>query len=86
MIVHLPAGDSSTVFDNQSGWSMLPAIDRVYDNQRARAQLGWTPRYDFGYILQRLSSTEDFRSPVAKAVGSKGYHAQAFSGVPYPTE
>ncbi len=68
------------------GWSMLPAIDRVYDNQRARAQLGWIPRYDFGYILQQLSSAEDFRSPVAKAVGSKGYHAQTFSGVPYPTE
>jgi UDP-glucose 4-epimerase len=63
-------------------WSMLPAIDRVYDNELARVQLGWRPRYDFGYIIQRLRASEDFRSPVARAVGSKGYHAEGFCVVP----
>jgi len=29
------------------GWKMFPHIDRVYVNDRARAQLGWRPRYDF---------------------------------------
>jgi UDP-glucose 4-epimerase len=67
------------------GWSMLPAIDRVYVNQLARAQLGWQPRYDFGLVIDRLRASGDFRSPLARAVGSKGYHAEAFSEGPYPT-
>ena len=29
------------------GWRMFPRIDRVYVNARARAELGWNPRYDF---------------------------------------
>jgi UDP-glucose 4-epimerase len=45
------------------GWSMIPAISRVYVNGRARAQLGWQPRYDFGYVIQRLCASEDYRSP-----------------------
>jgi UDP-glucose 4-epimerase len=55
------------------GWSMVPGIDRVYVNQLARAQLGWQPRYDFGCIFQLLQASEDFRSPLARTVGSKGY-------------
>jgi UDP-glucose 4-epimerase len=65
------------------GWSMVPAIDRVYVNELARAQLGWHPRYDFRSIIHRLRASEDFRSPLARAVGSKGYHAQVFSEGPY---
>jgi UDP-glucose 4-epimerase len=68
------------------GWSMTPAIDRVYVNERARAKLGWQPRYDFGYVIQRLCASEDYRSPLARSVGSKGYHAESFSDGPYPTE
>ena len=68
------------------GWSMIPAIDRVYVNARARAKLGWQPRYDFGYVIQRLCASEDYRSPLARSVGSKGYHAESFSDGPYPTE
>jgi len=67
------------------GWSMLPAIDRVYVNESARAQLGWRPRYDFGLAIDRLRTSEEFRSPLARAVGSKGYHAETFSEGPYPT-
>jgi UDP-glucose 4-epimerase len=59
------------------GWSMLPSIDRVYVNEYARTQLGWKPAYDFGRIIESLSGAEDFRSPLAIAVGSKGYHAKA---------
>lgn len=66
-------------------WSMLPAIDRVYVNQLARTQLAWQPRYDFGMVIDRLRASEEFRSPLARAVGSKGYHAEAFSEGPYPT-
>ena len=66
-------------------WSMLPRIDRVYVNEQARAQLGWQPRYDFQHIIERLSRCEDLRSPLAIAVGAKGYHATGFSEGPYPT-
>jgi len=68
------------------GWSMTPTIDRVYVNERARADLGWQPRYDFGFLIQRLRASEDYRSPLARVVGSKGYHAEAFSEGPYPTQ
>ena len=57
------------------GWRMFPGIDRVYVNDRARADLGWTPRYDFRYVLDRLKAGDDPRSPLARAVGAKGYHA-----------
>lgn len=57
------------------GWKIFPRIDRVYVNARARAELGWTPRYDFRHVLDRLKADEDPRSPLARAVGAKGYHA-----------
>ena len=66
------------------GWSMVPSINRVYVNDLARARLGWQPRYDFSRIIQDLRASEDFRSPLARAVGSKGYHSEAFPEGPYP--
>jgi UDP-glucose 4-epimerase len=57
------------------GWKMLPGIDRVYVNDRARNELGWRPRHDFRHALDRLRAGEDTRSPLALAVGAKGYHA-----------
>jgi UDP-glucose 4-epimerase len=56
------------------GWSMFPTIDRVYVNERARRELGWQPQYDFGRAINLVASGKDFRSPLARAVGSKGYH------------
>jgi nucleoside-diphosphate-sugar epimerase len=56
------------------GWSMFPGIDRVYVSERAREALGWAPRYDFRYVLDRLKEDADPRSPLAAAVGAKGYH------------
>jgi UDP-glucose 4-epimerase len=60
----------------ERGWSMLPTIDRVYVNTRARHELGWQPRYDFGLALDRLRRGQDPRSELALAIGAKGYHAQ----------
>jgi UDP-glucose 4-epimerase len=69
------------------GWKMLPAIDRVYVNEEARLDLGWQPRYGFRYVLERLRAGEDFRSNLARAVGSKGYHSASFAeDGPYPTD
>jgi nucleoside-diphosphate-sugar epimerase len=56
------------------GWRMFPGIERVYVNERARADLGWSPRYDFRRVLDILKAGSDPRSPLARAVGSKGYH------------
>jgi nucleoside-diphosphate-sugar epimerase len=58
------------------GWRMFPRLDRVYVSARARAGLGWEPRYDFRSVLDRLKADEDPRSPLARAVGTKGYHAE----------
>jgi UDP-glucose 4-epimerase len=60
----------------QRGWRMLPGIDRVYVNSRARQELAWQPRFDFRHILDRLRRGDDVLSPLARVVGSKGYHAQ----------
>jgi nucleoside-diphosphate-sugar epimerase len=66
------------------GWKMFPAIDRVYVNDRARRELGWQPRYDFGHVIGRLKAGEGLRSPLAQAIGSKGYHSKVFADGPYP--
>ncbi|HEV2425246.1 MAG TPA: NAD(P)-dependent oxidoreductase [Terriglobia bacterium] len=68
------------------GWRMLPAIDRVYVNERARGELGWRPRYDFAHAIERLRAGDDLRGRLAQIVGSKGYHAEEFSEGPYPVE
>lgn len=68
-------------------WQMFPAIERVYVNERSRQALGWQPRHDFRGVLDRLQAGEELRSPLAKAVGSKGYHPyQAFADGPYPVD
>jgi nucleoside-diphosphate-sugar epimerase len=60
----------------ERGWHMFPTIERVYDNARAREELGWAPRWDFRFALDRLRAGEAPRSPLTSAVGLKGYHAQ----------
>ena len=71
---------------HRRGWKMFPSIDRVYVNERARRELGWQPRFDFAYIIARLSAGEDLRSPLARMIGSKGYHTEVFADGPYPVE
>jgi nucleoside-diphosphate-sugar epimerase len=68
------------------GWRMTPAIDRVYDNARARTELGWQPRHDFRALVARLKAGEDISSPLARKIGSKGYHDRVFRDGPYPVE
>ena len=57
-------------------WQMLPRLDRVYVNDRAREALGWRPQYDFRRALAAVAGGADWRSPLARSVGSKGYHRQ----------
>jgi nucleoside-diphosphate-sugar epimerase len=57
------------------GWRLPPTLDRVYDNARARRELGWTPRLDFRAVVDLVRTTGDHRSPLARTVGAKGYHA-----------
>ncbi len=86
---HAPAVLARRVPDYEAeyarrGWRMFPGIDRVYVNERARRDLGWRPRHDFRTVLDRLKANADPRSPLARAVGSKGYHPRTFAGGPYP--
>jgi UDP-glucose 4-epimerase len=52
-------------------WKMFPSIGRVYD---------------FRYVIGCLKAVVDFRSSLARAVGSKGYHDEVFSQGPYPVD
>jgi nucleoside-diphosphate-sugar epimerase len=61
---------------SRRGWKMFPSIDRVYVNEKSRRDLGWNPCYNFDYVLARLRSNEEFRSPLSITVGSKGYHSK----------
>jgi UDP-glucose 4-epimerase len=66
------------------GWRMYERIDRVYDNARARAALGWEPRYDFARAVQRLREDADPVSALARRIGIKGYHGAAYADGLYP--
>jgi nucleoside-diphosphate-sugar epimerase len=68
------------------GWVMTPSIDRVYVSALAQRELGWRPRHDFRSLIARLSAGEGIQSPLARAVGAKGYHAATFADGPYPVE
>jgi UDP-glucose 4-epimerase len=65
------------------GWRMAPTIGRVYDNHRARADLGWQPRHDFAAVLER-AARGDIRSELARSIGIKGYHGGAHGDGLYP--
>lgn len=66
------------------GWKMFDRIDRVYVNEAARRDLGWTPEYDFDRVLARHRAGRSPLSELATVVGSKGYHDQTFGDGPYP--
>ena len=68
------------------GWRMFPRVDRVYVNALARHELGWQPRHHFAHVLNCLAADRDFRSPLAVAVGAKGYHATSFGEMPYAVD
>lgn len=66
------------------GYRMAPVVDRVYANGRARAALGWRPAWDFARVLRQIAAGEPIGSDLARAVGAKGYHGEAFADGPYP--
>jgi UDP-glucose 4-epimerase len=69
------------------GWSLPDGIDRVYVNEKARRELGWRPRHDFASAMARLAAGADHQSLLARQVGTKAYHAEAFDGdAPYPVD
>ncbi len=68
-------------------WNMFPTIGRVYVNERARKELGWRPEYDFKTIIRNLKAgQDDWRSPLARQIGSKGYHRGVYADGLYPVE
>jgi len=73
----------SLTYGNQ-GWKMFPQIGRVYVNEKARKELGWKPKYDFSWVLKCLQNGVDFRSPLAKEIGIRGYHQEEFKDGIYP--
>ena len=66
------------------GWKMFAGIERVYVNQKARDELNWRPRYDFGQVLRLLSEGGSHVSEMARVVGRKGYHGAPIDDGPYP--
>jgi UDP-glucose 4-epimerase len=62
------------------GWALWGALDRVYDNARARAELGWQPLHDFASAIGRLSAGHDHRSDLALAIGIKAHHPERRNG------
>jgi UDP-glucose 4-epimerase len=66
------------------GWRMFPGIERVYVNAKARDELGWRPRHDFGTALARLAAGEETVSPLARRIGTKGYHDGEVAERPSP--
>jgi UDP-glucose 4-epimerase len=53
------------------GWRLPPCIDRVYVNDKAQRELGWSPRHDFRFAMERLREGADYRSPLARAIGPR---------------
>src|SRR5918911_4715616 len=51
-------------------------VRAAYDDANPRRDLGWAPRWDFGYALERLAAGREPRSELALTVGAKGYHAE----------
>ncbi|WP_408624221.1 NAD-dependent epimerase/dehydratase family protein [Kineosporia rhizophila] len=61
---------------DEAGWSMFPALDRVYDSARAQAELGWRPSATFDRVARQALDTGEWRSELALKVGWKGYHSE----------
>ena len=69
------------------GWKLPTSITRVYDNTRAREDLGWTPKHDFASVLTRARELRgDIRSDLARALGVKGYHGDQYADGLFPVE
>ncbi len=75
-VVRRHFGDFEEIYAAR-GWRMFDGIERVYVNERARRELGWSPRWDFRRALDRVAAGVQPRSDLALAIGAKGYHAES---------
>jgi UDP-glucose 4-epimerase len=46
----------------------------------------WAPAFNAQSALDRYRETEDWRGPLALAVGEKPYHNRTFEDGPFPVE
>lgn len=84
-VVHKRVPEYEDIYQDL-GWQMFDQIDRVYVNQAARRDLGWSPRYDFAHVLHTLRNGKQPKSKISELVGSKGYHDQVFDDGPFPVD
>jgi UDP-glucose 4-epimerase len=68
------------------GFRMFASLDRVYDNARARRDLGWQPQADFSEAVARLRRGQNVLGPLAEQIGAKGYHAVSYKDGIYPVD
>ncbi len=66
------------------GWRMFGAIERVYVNAAARRDLGWAPRYDFAYALERLANGDEWRSELRSRGRRQGLPRRLHRAVHHP--
>ena len=66
------------------GWQMFQGLDRVYDSAHAQQLLDWHPVFDFRKVLDDVSAGRNYRSELARTIGSKGYHGGDFEDGIYP--
>ena len=59
------------------GRRMFPTVDRVYVNDRARAELGWKPRYDFRRALELLREGKAPAQPAGRRRRRQGIPPRA---------
>lgn len=57
-----------------AGLALPRGLDRVYNSRAASDRLGWRPAFDFARILDQIRSGTPVGNPLARAVGTKGYH------------
>ncbi|KAK0660072.1 putative NAD dependent epimerase/dehydratase [Cercophora samala] len=58
----------------QKGWKFLQRVDRVYDSDLARQELGWEAVYTFQRAVQMVKEGKEWRSELTGRVGKLGYH------------
>ena len=80
---HVPAFEAEYA---RRGWTLPADIGRVYVNDKAREELGWRPMHDFTAVIERLAGGGEALDPLARVVGAKGYHGDAFADGLYPVD
>lgn len=61
------------VFEGK-GWKFLKRVDRVYDSDLVRWELGWEVVYIFERVVKKVKEGKDWRSELMGRVGKLGYY------------